>query len=50
MLTCKMLCPLTYANMKLNKDSNIAVHFSVVHWYELNCSFHSTYSSNFKRP
>ena len=25
-----MLCPLTYANMKLNKASNIAAHFSVV--------------------
>ena len=30
MLTRNMLCPLTYANMKLNKASNIAVHFSVV--------------------
>ena len=29
MLTRNMLCPLIYANMKLNKASNIAVHFSV---------------------
>ena len=32
-----------------NKDSNIAVHFSVVRYYELNCSFYSTDSSNYKR-
>ena len=32
--------PLTYANMKLNKDSDIAVHFSVNRSYELNCSFY----------
>ena len=30
MLTRNMLCRLTYANMKLNIASNIAVHFSVV--------------------
>ena len=30
MLTRNMLCPLTYANIKLNKASNIAVHLSVV--------------------
>ena len=35
--------------MKLNKDSNIAVHFSVVRCYELNYSFYSTDSSNYKR-
>ena len=38
---------LTYANMKLNKDSNIAVHFSVVSCYELSSSFYSKDSSNY---
>ena len=33
--------------MNLNKDSNIAVHFSVVRCYELNCSFYGTDSSNY---
>ena len=35
--------------MKLNKDLNIAVYFSVVRCYELNYSFYSTDSSNYKR-
>ena len=32
--------------MKYNKDSNIAVHFSIVCCYELNYSPYSTDSSN----
>ena len=44
-----MFDSLTYANMKLNKDSNVAVHFSVVRCYELSRSFYSTDSSNYKR-
>ena len=49
MLTCNILCPLTYANMKLNKDSNITVHFSVVRDYELNRSCYCADSSNYER-
>ena len=45
MLTRKVLFLLTYANMKLHKDSNIAVHFSIVRCDELNCSFYSADSS-----
>ena len=48
-MTRNILCPLTYANMELNKDSNIAVNFSVVRCYELNRSFYCTDSSNYKR-
>ena len=35
--------------MKLKKDSNITFHLSVNRCYELNCSFYSTDSSNYKR-
>ena len=49
MLTRIISSLLTYSNMELNKDSNIAVHFSVVRCYELNCSFYCTDSSNYKR-
>ena len=35
--------------MKYNKDSNIAVRFSIVRCYELNYSLYSTDSSNYKR-
>ena len=49
MLTRKMFSSAKLCEYEVKQDSNIAVHFSGVRCHELNCSFYSRDSSNYKR-